>query len=103
MDREINERLCVEVNSLNLSTLIVGKGGGVGEYCVRHCECPVVVVGSSDEADGGDLISTANSGVGRFAENSTANSVLAPPKETYVEEIDDMLRKYNEGLLSRGL
>lgn len=75
MDREINERLCVEVNSLNLSALVVGRGGSVGEYCVRHCECPVVVVGCSDETDGGDLISTANSGVGRFAENSTANSV----------------------------
>ncbi|MCI95574.1 hypothetical protein A2U01_0116872, partial [Trifolium medium] len=67
--------------------------GSIGEYCVRHCICPVVFVGYSDEkdAESEDVISTANSVVGNFAaENSTASSVLAPAKETYVEEIDDM-------------
>lgn len=118
MDREIKERLCSEICGINLSALIIGSRGSVGDYCELYCVCPVVVVRYSDGKDvEEDVVSTANSAVGNFAansaaENSTANSVaevftgnfvMAPPKETYVEEIDEILRLKNEGLLGRGL
>ncbi|MCI91775.1 hypothetical protein A2U01_0113070, partial [Trifolium medium] len=46
-----------------------GSRGSIGEYCVRHCICPVVFVRYSDENDAKseDVISTANSVVGNFA------------------------------------
>lgn len=64
-DHDMKERLCLEVERLGLSTLIVGsrgfgaaakrsnKGrlGSVSDYCVHHCVCPVVVVRFSDEKD----------------------------------------------------
>ncbi|GAA0158089.1 hypothetical protein LIER_15203 [Lithospermum erythrorhizon] len=61
-DHDMMERLCLEVERLGLSTLIMGsrgvgaakpstKGrlGSVSNYCVSHCVCPVVVVRSPDE------------------------------------------------------
>ncbi|XP_058773808.1 universal stress protein PHOS32-like [Vicia villosa] len=117
MDREIKERLCSEICGINLSALIIGSRGSVGDYCELYCVCPVVVARYSDGKDvEEDVVSTANSVVGNFsvnsvAEDSTANSVaemftgdfvMAPPKATYVEEIDEIMRLKNEGLLSRG-
>ncbi|XP_038691044.1 universal stress protein PHOS32 isoform X2 [Tripterygium wilfordii] len=65
-DHDMKERLCLEVERLGLSTLIMGsrgfgaakrnaKGrlGSVSDYCVHHCVCPVVVVRFADEKDGG--------------------------------------------------
>ncbi|KAG8386959.1 hypothetical protein BUALT_Bualt03G0202900 [Buddleja alternifolia] len=56
-DHDMKERLCLEVERLGLSTVIMGsrgigalrsssKGmlGSVSDYCVQHCACPVVVV-----------------------------------------------------------
>ncbi|MCD7466583.1 hypothetical protein HAX54_003418 [Datura stramonium] len=57
-DRDMKERLCLEVERLRLSVMIMGsrgfggtnrgiskgKLGSVSDYCVRHCICPVVVV-----------------------------------------------------------
>ncbi|KAJ0698822.1 putative universal stress protein PHOS32/34 [Helianthus annuus] len=56
-DHDMKERLCLEVERLGLSAVIMGSRGfgavkrgsdgrlgSVSDYCVRHCVCPVVVV-----------------------------------------------------------
>ncbi|CAA0815929.1 Adenine nucleotide alpha hydrolases-like superfamily protein [Striga hermonthica] len=69
-DHDMKERLCLEVERLGLSAVIMGSRGfgatkrgsderlgSVSDYCVRHCVCPVVVVRYPDEKDsagGGD-------------------------------------------------
>ncbi|KAJ1291341.1 hypothetical protein BS78_02G309400 [Paspalum vaginatum] len=68
-DHDMKERLCLEVERLGLSAVIMGskgfgaarrtsKGrlGSVSDYCVHHCVCPVVVVRFPDDgsAEGGD-------------------------------------------------
>ncbi|KAK9156002.1 hypothetical protein Sjap_003482 [Stephania japonica] len=63
-DHDMKERLCLEVERLGLSVVIMGsrglgkrtgKGrlGSVSDYCVHHCVCPVVVVRVQD-GQGGD-------------------------------------------------
>ena len=68
-DHDMKERLCLEVERLGLSAVVMGsrgfgaakrsaKGrlGSVSDYCVRHCVCPVIVVRFPDdekEKDGG--------------------------------------------------
>ncbi|MBA0738908.1 hypothetical protein Gogos_012221 [Gossypium gossypioides] len=64
-DHDMKERLCLEVERLGLSAVIMGsrgfgasrrtcKGrlGSVSDYCVHHCICPVVVVRYPDEENG---------------------------------------------------
>lgn len=64
-DHDMKERLCLEVERLGLSAVIMGsrgfgaskritKGrlGSVSDYCVHHCVCPVVVVRYPDDKDG---------------------------------------------------
>ncbi|CAK7350758.1 unnamed protein product [Dovyalis caffra] len=66
-DHDMKERLCLEVERLGLSALVMGsrgfgasrksnKGrlGSVSDYCVRHCVCPVIVVRCPDEKDDGE-------------------------------------------------
>ncbi|XVF66927.1 hypothetical protein PTKIN_Ptkin10aG0079500 [Pterospermum kingtungense] len=63
-DHDMKERLCLEVERLGLSAVIMGsrgfgaarrssKGrlGSVSDYCVHHCICPVVVVRYPDEEE----------------------------------------------------
>lgn len=63
-DHDMKERLCLEVERLGLSAVIMGSRGfgaskrghngrlgSVSDYCVRHCVCPVVVVRYPDEKD----------------------------------------------------
>ncbi|XVE66277.1 hypothetical protein DITRI_Ditri08aG0067800 [Diplodiscus trichospermus] len=65
-DHDMKERLCLEVERLGLSAVIMGsrgfgaarrtrKGrlGSVSDYCVHHCICPVVVVRYPDEEENG--------------------------------------------------
>jgi nucleotide-binding universal stress UspA family protein len=65
-DHDMKERLCLEVERLGLSAVIMGSRGfgatrrdnsgrlgSVSDYCVRHCVCPVVVVRYPEEKDGG--------------------------------------------------
>ncbi|GMH26910.1 hypothetical protein Nepgr_028753 [Nepenthes gracilis] len=69
-DHDMKERLCLEVERLGLSAVIMGskgfgsasrrsndKGrlGSVSDYCVHHCVCPVVVVRCPVERDGGSV------------------------------------------------
>ncbi|OAY35267.1 universal stress protein PHOS34 isoform X1 [Manihot esculenta] len=64
-DHDMKERLCLEVERLGLSAVIMGsrgfgaarrnsKGrlGSVSDYCVHHCICPVVVVRCPDDKEG---------------------------------------------------
>ncbi|XP_039012934.1 universal stress protein PHOS32-like isoform X2 [Hibiscus syriacus] len=64
-DHDMRERLCLEVERLGLSAVIMGsrgfgaekrgsdgKLGSVSDYCVHHCVCPVVVVRYPDDKDG---------------------------------------------------
>ncbi|KAM0958709.1 hypothetical protein EV1_023767 [Malus domestica] len=65
-DHDMKERLCLEVERLRLSVVImgsrgfgaakrapkVGRLGSVTDYCVHHCVCPVVVVRYPDDSDG---------------------------------------------------
>ncbi|KAI4319831.1 hypothetical protein MLD38_033384 [Melastoma candidum] len=52
-DKEMKERVCLEVERLGLCGLVMGRGrrklGSVSGYCIKHCVCPVVVV-RDDEA-----------------------------------------------------
>ncbi|KAK8482130.1 hypothetical protein V6N13_017679 [Hibiscus sabdariffa] len=63
-DHDMKERLCLEVERLGLSAVIMGsrgfgaarrpnKGrlGSVSDYCVHHCICPVVVVRYPEEEE----------------------------------------------------
>ncbi|XP_057455422.1 universal stress protein PHOS32 [Lotus japonicus] len=67
-DHDMKERLCLEVERLGLSAVIMGsrgfgaskraaKGrlGSVSDYCVHHCVCPVVVVRYPEENDAGGV------------------------------------------------
>ncbi|WOK96432.1 universal stress protein PHOS34-like isoform X1 [Canna indica] len=62
-DHDMKERLCLEVERLGLSAVIMGSRGfgasrrnnksrlgSVSDYCVHHCVCPVVVVRYPDDA-----------------------------------------------------
>jgi nucleotide-binding universal stress UspA family protein len=63
-DHDMKERLCLEVERLGLSTVIMGSRGfgasrraskarlgSVSDYCVHHCVCPVVIVRFPDDKD----------------------------------------------------
>ncbi|KAG5222543.1 universal stress protein [Salix suchowensis] len=65
-DHDMKERLCLEVERLGLSAVIMGSRGfgaekrgsderlgSVSDYCVHHCVCPVVVVRYPEDKDGG--------------------------------------------------
>ncbi|KAK4770752.1 hypothetical protein SAY87_031284 [Trapa incisa] len=69
-DHDMKERLCLEVERLGLSAVIMGsrgigalrktaKGrlGSVSDYCVHHCVCPVIVVRYPNGKDGGSNLS----------------------------------------------
>ncbi|PWA52565.1 Rossmann-like alpha/beta/alpha sandwich fold [Artemisia annua] len=76
-DHDMKERLCLEVERLGLSAVIMGSRGvgrmrsgegdgrlgSVSDYCVRHCVCPVVVVRFPDEKEvvheGGAVVKVA--------------------------------------------
>nr|KYP58769.1 hypothetical protein KK1_014191 [Cajanus cajan] len=63
-DHDMKERLCLEVERLALSAVIMGSRGfgaskraskarlgSVSDYCVHHCVCPVVVVRFPEDTD----------------------------------------------------
>ncbi|KAF8116867.1 hypothetical protein N665_0014s0128 [Sinapis alba] len=76
-DHDMRERLCLEIERLGLSAVIMGsrgfgaekkKGsdgrlGSVSDYCVHHCVCPVVVVRFPDDRDGPGPVLTVKTGV----------------------------------------
>ncbi|KAK9677960.1 hypothetical protein RND81_11G178700 [Saponaria officinalis] len=61
-DHDMKERLCLEIERLGMSVVIMGSRGfgasrssskarlgSVSDYCVHHCVCPVVVVRYPDD------------------------------------------------------
>ncbi|KQK15836.1 universal stress protein PHOS34 [Brachypodium distachyon] len=95
-DHDMKERLCLEVERLGLSAVIMGskgfgaarrasKGrlGSVSDYCVHHCICPVVVVRTPDDgvAEGGEATTVLEAAVG-------AEDVLHPVPEEDAEYHD---------------
>jgi hypothetical protein len=103
----MKERLCLEVERLGLSAVIMGsrgfgatrkmgggKGGIVGggrlgsvsDYCVQHCVCPVVVVRCNDDGKEGESVKIG--GLGEEIEEG-----LHPvPEEDQEECVDDELK-----------
>uniref|UniRef100_A0A0D9X058 UspA domain-containing protein n=1 Tax=Leersia perrieri TaxID=77586 RepID=A0A0D9X058_9ORYZ len=94
-DHDMKERLCLEVERLGLSAVIMGskgfgasrrtsKGrlGSVSDYCVHHCVCPVVVVRFPEDgvAEGGEA--------GGKAELAVGEDVLHPVPEEDAEYHD---------------
>ncbi|GMJ11474.1 hypothetical protein like AT1G11360 [Hibiscus trionum] len=68
-DHDMRERLCLEVERLGLSAVIMGSRGfgaekrgsdgrlgSVTDYCVHHCVCPVIVVRYPDDKDTGNAV-----------------------------------------------
>ncbi|GMH07194.1 hypothetical protein Nepgr_009034 [Nepenthes gracilis] len=88
-DHDMKERLCLEIERLGLSAVIMGsrgfgesrrsgKGrlGSVSDYCVHHCVCPVVVVRYPEEKDGG-----SDGGAKAGAGNEAVGSLHPVPEE----------------------
>ncbi|XP_059292812.1 universal stress protein PHOS32 [Lycium ferocissimum] len=92
-DHDMKERLCLEVERLGLSAVIMGsrgfgasrhsnKGGRLGsvsDYCVHHCVCPVVVVRYPDDKDG--VPETGNEGDSVKSVGKVGTDVLHPVPE----------------------
>ncbi|KAG0477246.1 hypothetical protein HPP92_013650 [Vanilla planifolia] len=88
-DHDMKERLCLEVERLGLSAVIMGsrgfgaskrssKGrlGSVSDYCVHHCVCPVVVVRYPDEAATEGIVSGGNASVAGADKEADLHPVL---------------------------
>ncbi|KAM0937046.1 putative universal stress protein A family [Dioscorea sansibarensis] len=101
-DHDMKERLCLEVERLGLSAVIMGsrgfgasrrgsKGrlGSVSDYCVHHCVCPVVVVRFPDDgAVAGSERAVAGSD-GSIRKSAMANEAeLHPVPEEEQEYLD---------------
>ncbi|KAI5333359.1 hypothetical protein L3X38_023490 [Prunus dulcis] len=89
-DHDMKERLCLEVERLGLSAVIMGSRGvgaakrgndgrlgSVSDYCVHHCVCPVVVVRFPDDDNG------AGAGAG------AGGSAVAPAAVVAVKEDEE--------------
>ncbi|KAF5728343.1 hypothetical protein HS088_TW21G00490 [Tripterygium wilfordii] len=90
-DHDMKERLCLEVERLGLSAVIMGsrgfgaamrgsdgKLGSVSDYCVHHCVCPVVVVRYPDDKDGGPTVEEAVVSVKEKGEEETVIRPVPP-------------------------
>ncbi|CAM6016776.1 unnamed protein product [Sphagnum balticum] len=64
-DHDMKERICLEIERLGVSAVVMGSRGvgatkhsrksrlgSVSDYCVHHCDCPVVVVRLPEDKDG---------------------------------------------------
>ncbi|KAL4359742.1 hypothetical protein AHAS_Ahas08G0107800 [Arachis hypogaea] len=111
-DHDMKERLCLEVERLGLSAVIMGsrgfgaskrasKGGRLGsvsDYCVHHCVCPVVVVRYPDEKDGGNGgFGGAGSAQGKVVDEGEVLHPV-PEEEHEVEEYHDAQDEHHKGL-----
>lgn len=89
-DHDMKERLCLEVERLGLSAVIMGsrgfgavrrgsdgKLGSVSDYCVHHCVCPVVVVRYPDDKDVVAAATTA-SAVVALKDGDEGETVIQP-------------------------
>lgn len=103
-DHDMKERLCLEVERLGLSAVIMGSRGfgatkrapkarlgSVSDYCVHHCVCPVVVVRYPEDKDGGygGGMAKGKLGIGEEVE-------LHPVPEEEQEEYHDASDEHKE-------
>ncbi|KAK2644243.1 hypothetical protein Ddye_019438 [Dipteronia dyeriana] len=109
-DHDMKERLCLEVERLGLSAVIMGsrgfgaaskrtsKGrlGSVSDYCVNHCVCPVIVVRFSDDKDGVDAVDDGAKGCGGGGATKTGESPLRPVAEEDEPEYHDASDKHTD-------
>nr|GMC83796.1 universal stress protein PHOS32-like [Ipomoea batatas] len=99
-DHDMKERLCLEVERLGLSAMIMGsrgfgasrrntKGrlGSVSDYCVHHCVCPVVVVRYPDEKDG--RAASGGGGSAKAAAKDTLGLHPVPEEEPIYHDASD--------------
>ncbi|XP_057508051.1 universal stress protein PHOS32-like [Actinidia eriantha] len=99
-DYDMKERLCLEVERLGLSAVIMGsrgfgaskrsgKGrlGSVSDYCVHHCICPVVVVRFPDEKD------DRSSGMEAASAGEAVELYPVPEEEQEYHDADDEHRE----------
>ncbi|PIA41972.1 hypothetical protein AQUCO_02100069v1 [Aquilegia coerulea] len=100
-DHDMKERLCLEVERLGLSAVIMGsrgfgasrrntKGrlGSVSDYCVHHCICPVVVVRFPDD-DNKDAAGTPTSLAGEL-------SAAAKDKDSELHPVPEEDQEYHD-------
>ncbi|KAJ0974864.1 hypothetical protein J5N97_016829 [Dioscorea zingiberensis] len=105
-DHDMKERLCLEVERLGLSAVIMGsrgfgasrrssKGrlGSVSDYCVHHCVCPVVVVRYPDDgvvAGSGDIAAGSHGGSRKGVVDKEAELHSVPEEEQeYLDATDE--------------
>ncbi|XP_024394587.1 universal stress protein PHOS32 isoform X1 [Physcomitrium patens] len=73
-DHDMKERICLEVERLGVSAMIMGSRGvgatrrsrksrlgSVSDYCLYHCECPVIVVRFPEDQNGQTIVHRSNS------------------------------------------
>ncbi|CAN0914736.1 Universal stress protein PHOS34 [Linum grandiflorum] len=103
-DHDMKERLCLEVERLGLSAVIMGsrgfgaarrssKGrlGSVSDYCVHHCICPVVVVRYPDDKDGeSEGLNKGTSAAAVVGEESELHPVPEEQEEQLHDASDEM-------------
>ncbi|EXC63173.1 hypothetical protein L484_000044 [Morus notabilis] len=113
-DHDMKERLCLEVERLGLSAVIMGsrgfgavrrgndgKLGSVSDYCVHHCVCPVVVVRYPEDKDDGNDGSDGGAAV-LAAKNEEDEAVIKPvEKEKHLKGLGIQLLMLQIALLFR--
>lgn len=100
-DHDMKERLCLEVERLGLSAVIMGsrgfgatkkssKGrlGSVSDYCVHHCVCPVIVVRFPDDKDGGDSNDHGGAKNGGEKNGEALSTVVEEEEQEYHDASD---------------
>jgi len=93
-DHDMKERICLEVERLGANAVIMGsrgfgaskrspKGrlGSVSDYCLRHCDCPVVVVRFLEDKDGETVMHRSHS----RPRTPSPHAPLSPPRKIHVQ------------------
>ncbi|CAM6016922.1 unnamed protein product [Sphagnum balticum] len=88
-DHDMKERICLEVERLGANAAIMGsrgvgsanrsyKGrlGSVSDYCVHHCDCPVIVVRFPEDKEPVNIVAHSNS------QTLSPPAVHLPPPKT---------------------
>ncbi|CAA2982554.1 universal stress PHOS32-like [Olea europaea subsp. europaea] len=103
-DHDMKERLCLEVERLGLSAVIMGSRGfgasrrstngrlgSVSDYCVQRCMCPIVVVRYPDEKDGGfsNSVGVGNGGSAKAADKDDLSLHPVPEEEPEYHDASD--------------